>query len=70
MVLTYWSDELNRYVTIPGATCELCGRDSRDAPAVGRTTNPNYAGYLLCADCVAHYDREPHGPLEAGAEQP
>ena len=41
---------------ITGTECELCGMQSRYVLAVGRTKHPDYAGYALCAECIAHYD--------------
>lgn len=38
--------------------CELCAQQSESRPAVGRTMNAEYSGYVLCAECIAHYDAE------------
>ncbi len=42
--------------------CESCNEN----PVTGHCKNPDFAGYDLCAECIAQYDSRPFGVIEAG----
>ncbi len=49
--------------------CESCLDEGYKTEAVGNCKNPDYAGYLLCAECIQEYDSRSHGIIEAGNER-
>jgi hypothetical protein len=36
--------------------CDSCLESGEHTPATTTSTNPDYSGYELCAECVAEYD--------------
>jgi hypothetical protein len=39
--------------------CESHAVNGEHVPAVGHSSNPDWSGYNLCAECIAEYDRRP-----------
>ena len=37
--------------------CVACLLAGSTRPAIGHTSHPEYRRLVLCADCIAHYDR-------------
>ncbi len=37
--------------------CESCAENGESTPATTRSTNPEWSGYELCAECAAEYNQ-------------
>ena len=44
--------------------CESCLVAGEHTPATTRSINPEFAGYDLCAECAAEYDKRVGGKFE------
>jgi hypothetical protein len=59
--------------TETGRLCESClaSIQRQETPATTHSTNPDFSGYDLCAECAAEYDSRPTehmaGDAQAGA---
>ena len=49
--------------------CESCRATGRETPATTRSSNPDWSGYVLCAECADEYNaRKTIAPKEPRSE--